>query len=114
MHGAWVGVGDSDVSPDELEVRRLYGYSRNAHGASTATDEEGRFDLDGVPVGFVRLWAGKKDHLSSYTNPVEVRVATPTHGVTIRLDIMPKDRLIEGVVLSPDGDPVPHANLRYS
>ncbi|MCZ6787073.1 MAG: sigma-70 family RNA polymerase sigma factor [Planctomycetota bacterium] len=114
--GAWVGVSDPDLHPANVrrDRRANAGRSLLADGAPRATcDEAGHFTLYGVEVGLQRLWAGKEGYFDGPSNPVEVRHRMESFGLTIVVEPLgPKDRIL-GRVVTPDGEPVPHAEIEY-
>lgn len=80
---------------------------------STRTDSQGRFRLPGAPVGRVRLWGHADGYLSSYSAPIEIRAGQESSGVEFELEPLGPSNLVRGVVLAPNGTPIPHAKLQF-
>ncbi len=77
----------------------------------TRSAEDGHFRLVGVPVGYARIFATEDDHRCALSTQIEVRVGEEARGVVLALaPLAPEDR-IEGIVLTHEGEPVPHASL---
>ncbi|MFT5154858.1 MAG: hypothetical protein ACI841_004866, partial [Planctomycetota bacterium] len=109
----WVRTIDELPHPLSLAQRRR-SESEHAPAQSRArTDEQGRFMLTGVPVGFARLVAGGPDWLATYSRPVEVRSGQESYGVELALEALDPEDVIEGIVVDPNGKPVPYADIRY-
>jgi RNA polymerase sigma-70 factor (ECF subfamily) len=76
------------------------------------TDEQGRFELRGLLAGDVRVKADAEGELySGESGLVEIRAGELTSGLVIVAPRTPDARLIEGVVVDPDGVPVPHCRV---
>jgi hypothetical protein len=78
----------------------------------TRTGPDGRFRMDCIPVGWFRIWAGIEKKQHAFTEPVEVRAGQETFGIELVLEPLPGDSFIEGIVVGPDGEPVPRAGIR--
>ena len=108
--GAWV-----EVSPRELRTQRAYGDERARRSAGTqknpAADEHGRFRIDGVAIGDVRLWAGLDGELAALTNPIEVRRGMLSSGVEVVLGTPNPEDFITGEIRLPDGTPAARAEV---
>jgi hypothetical protein len=74
---------------------------------------DGRFFLAGLPAGMVRVWAHAEGRLASYTPPLEVRAGQESTGVELALAPLAPENRLHGIVLAPDGTPVPHAALEF-
>jgi RNA polymerase sigma-70 factor (ECF subfamily) len=109
---AEVKVSSPELASDTDEAR-VRGPSERAVFPSVVTDEEGVFRIDGVRAGFVRVWACGKDTRWAATAPLEVFEATTHDGIEIQLEPLETADTIDGIVLSPNGDPVPDASVRY-
>ena len=82
--GAWVALYEGPpMNRSEYSGERLYRSARSSGGIRA--DEFGRFRLEGVPVGQVRLWAGVETALACLTAPIEVRRGQRSTGVEIIL-----------------------------
>ena len=106
VHLARAGAG-------KRELQQLRFQSGHTAVPNTHTDASGRFRLAGVPTGLVRLWGHADDYASSYTAPIEVRAGQESHGVEFELELLSPSNLVRGIVLAPDGTPVPQAELQY-
>ncbi len=80
---------------------------------SGTTLADGTFQIDGVRVGSVRVWAGDDESRWSFSEPLEVPENSVRSGIELRLEKLQAEDLIAGFVLTPDGDPVPEADVRY-
>ena len=97
--------------PRHLEAVRYQ--SPIASVPSTVTRNDGRFVLEGLPPGHVRLWARAEGFTPQYTDPIEVRAGQETYGVEIPMtDLSPEHHFVLQV-LDPSGNPVPSAELDY-
>ncbi|MEX1026150.1 MAG: carboxypeptidase-like regulatory domain-containing protein [Planctomycetota bacterium] len=109
--GAWVEVDTSD-----LRTQRAYGEERVRRSqtghATPVADEHGRFRLDGVPVGDVRLWAGLAGELATLTGPIEVRPGTRSTGLEIVLGTLESEEFITVEVRLPDGTAAAYARVK--
>ena len=74
-------------------------------------DGRGEFELDGVPLGDVRIWAGAEGMHWAFA---ELHVEAGEVGrVELQLEREEREDAIELVVLDPAGLPVPHAQVGY-
>ncbi|MCZ6598622.1 MAG: sigma-70 family RNA polymerase sigma factor, partial [Planctomycetota bacterium] len=80
----------------------------------TTTGPNGRFLLDGVATGFVRVWANAERCGYASQGPFEILPDASVNDVILVLEELREDDRIRGVVLSPQGDPVPMAQVGYS
>ncbi|MGK0220608.1 MAG: hypothetical protein ACI9HE_004120, partial [Planctomycetota bacterium] len=109
LEDAWVELSrDQDNSR-----RRVVGRSSDLHHNGTRTDAQGRFVLDRAPVGKVHLWAGADGHEAVLSGSIEVRRRQISSGVELRLGTLNPEDYITGIVLDPDGQPLPRAKLRF-
>lgn len=109
--GCRITLGQSDLPRRELDHMRFV--DQGSQVPYALTDERGEFILNGTPVGMQRLWARAEDYVAQYTPPIEVREGQESFGVEIALATLGPKNLVRGIVLSPDGAPVPKAPLRY-
>ncbi|MEM9380825.1 MAG: sigma-70 family RNA polymerase sigma factor [Planctomycetota bacterium] len=106
----WVeGRAEREPSGGGVQVYRSTG-----HGAvEERTDAAGRFRLDGVLAGDVRIEVATDDDLREATSGrVEVRPGRVSAGLEIVAGTVDPRRRIEGVVVDEEGEPVEHAVLR--
>ncbi|MEM7310122.1 MAG: sigma-70 family RNA polymerase sigma factor [Planctomycetota bacterium] len=103
------GLDDERADPAELRRTRPEEY-RDLHSAFTGAD--GSFELDNVEPGFVRVWAQASGFVSTSLGPVDV-VPGLNAGLELVLSTRATGAVIAGVVLSPQGQPVPDAPLSY-
>ncbi len=110
---AWIEVGRDAFSRDldDASYRRLRQRESEGDHHDPIADELGRFRLEQVPAGVVRLWAGLEGHLSSISAPVEVRAGMLSQGLEIRLGTLNPDDFLTGEVRLPDGSPAPFAHV---
>jgi len=104
------------------EVRAAAGFGDDAtsrlHGptdavASGATDANGEFELDGVPVGPVRIWAGSPASYWSASDPFELAAGARVEGLVLVVRPIPPENVLEIAVVDPDGAPVSGAAILY-
>lgn len=104
------------------EVRAVAGLDDGGasalHGPSdsvtfAATDAQGHFELDGVPVGPVRIWAGSPSSYWSASDPFEVAPGAVLGGIELVIRPIPAENVLELAVVDPDGAPVPGAAILY-
>ena len=107
--GVWACEVD-DWRTDPGELRRL-GPLRRYDAPTTTTDEHGEFHLGDLPPGLRRVWAGTEGRTWSSADPVEVSAGEDARDLVIVLEELRPDDTIEGIVLSPDGEPVANARL---
>jgi len=80
----------------------------------TTTGADGSFRLGEVPAGFSRVWCGGGERRFAYSRLLELEPGEVARGVELVLeDFAPQD-LIEGVVLDPEGLPLPDARVQAS
>ena len=111
LAGVVVRTEDAKLRRRSLDARRMW----NAPGTfpDTTSDETGDFLLSGLEPGLVRLWVQVDQGLASYSKPIEVRAGQVSTGVTVVLEDPSEEHIVRGVVLDPDGSPVPNARLEY-
>ncbi len=115
--GRWLGNAQVTLSSteeparQELESQRLRPPDARVPEAFTRAD--GGFDLEGAPTGFVRVWAHAAGYMASFSAPVEVRAGQETYGIELVLEPLAAANRIAGIVLDPEGAPVPGARLDY-
>lgn len=104
------------------EVRAVQGLvsdeSARFHGppdpiSQVSTESDGTFELDGVPVGPVHVWAGSTSSFWSSSELVEVGAGAITGGVELVVRPIPPEHVIDVAVVDPDGKPVAGAEVRY-
>jgi len=80
----------------------------------TTTDENGKFLFQGVPKGYGRVWAtsNSKPYLYTFTDQIKVRINDEKSDVELKLTPLDRDQYLEGIVLSPDGAPVPEITIK--
>jgi RNA polymerase sigma-70 factor (ECF subfamily) len=109
--GVLITLGEASPSRGDLEQRRYQFYVDQAPRVESQAD--GSFLLLGAPQGFARVWASGEGWLASASGPVEVRSGLESAGVDIVLDPLVDTMQVRGVVLDPQGKPLPHAGLEY-
>jgi RNA polymerase sigma factor (sigma-70 family) len=113
---AWIKLTDEVPAAPQIEQeRRAEGNWSEEHLLPPVrSDEQGAFLLEGVPIGFARLCAGADERLATWSAPIEVRAGSESSGVELLLEATDRRDRIEGLVLDPEGLPVPRAKLRYA
>ncbi len=111
--GAKVIVASPEMQRGAEEGRLIgpVGTEGVPHGVTLA---DGSFRVDGVRAASVRVWAGGEDTRWTFTEPIEVPANGVRGGVEMRLEALQVQDEISGIVLSPAGDPVPEAEVRYT
>jgi hypothetical protein len=107
----------SVVSPEMqrgLEEARVIGPWSAGEVPHAVTLADGTFRVDGVRAGAVRVWAAADDTRWTFTEPVEVPENSVRSGIELRLEALQPQDEIAGIVLSPEGEPVPEAEVRYT
>jgi protocatechuate 3,4-dioxygenase beta subunit len=80
--------------------------------ARTVTDDEGRFALSGLLAGDIRVDVDAEQGLyRGKSGLVAVRQGEQTEGLEIVAPRTDDDEMIEGIVLDPNGDPVPYISI---
>ncbi len=111
--GARVQIVSPEMTRDVDEARRLGPYSTETRPSGT-TLADGSFRLDGVRIQPVRVWAGSDDTRWSFTEPIDLDANPARTDIELRLQpLLPTDQ-IAGVLLAPDGTPVPEGDVRYT
>ena len=106
--GAMVGIGSADTDGRSKEDLRRSG---RPDSASSVMKKDGTFVRKGIPAGWIRVWAKAKGTLYSYTDPIELHPGEEVTGIELVLDPLPREDSIGGLVLYPDGTPVPRAQI---
>ncbi|MHC4858635.1 MAG: sigma-70 family RNA polymerase sigma factor, partial [Planctomycetota bacterium] len=110
--GAEVVVAEPG-SPAGFELDdQVLGPPRNLF-PSAVTDAHGDFRVDGVPVGSRRVWAGSDATRWNRSPPLSVHAGQETTGIEVVLESLAPTDQVAGMVISPDGRPVPSARLGY-
>jgi len=111
LAGCEIEVYGREVS--ENSVGGLRSSRRSGLGAArTTTDVQGQFSLGGLLAGDVQVLAEMPDELHKGTSGlVEVRAGEESYGLVIVAEAIPQSDRIEGVVLDPDGQPIPRASV---
>lgn len=104
--GAEVGI--VGIMTDD---RRLVGPAHHLPVPQTTTNADGNFELRAVPCGRIRLWSGGSAHVWQASERLDLTAGSELDGVQLVLEpITARDR-IEGIVLGPDDQPIPHARI---
>lgn len=111
VEGVLVGVTPHGVAGDREHMRRAP--FPLVDDPATRTDARGEFTLRGVPAGFVVLATEHADFLATLSGSIEVRAAQVSRGVELVLEPPVAAEVVDGVVLSAAGVPVPNALLRW-
>lgn len=113
LAGVEVSAADARLA-DTASVARRSGPQSAGRVPSASTGADGTFELRGVPAGAARVWGAGSDGGWSFTEPLEVRAGEELGGVFLTLVPLEARDRIAGVVLGPDGEPIPGAWLRYT
>ena len=77
------------------------------------TDSNGRFFVDGIQPGNVRLWATLEEQHYSYSDSLEVRAGDELPDITLVLAPLDEAHRIAGRVVDPDGVGIPRIYVMY-
>jgi RNA polymerase sigma-70 factor (ECF subfamily) len=108
--GATVGLDKMEMPAHELRAR---GEVRHVEEPRTQSLDDGTFRIDGAPVALCRVVAFSPEHEVGLSDIVEVRAAQVTSGVELELAPLSPERIVRGIVLDPDGKPVPAAEIAF-
>jgi len=111
--GAQVLVTELENERRDPEELRRHGPKLGVPAASALTDEGGRFRID-ARVGFARVWAGAEGMAWANVGPVAIERGGTAEETLFELQPLRRDDRIEGIVLSPAGEPVSSAAVSYS
>ncbi len=109
LEGAEVLALSPSSTNSESHFAKKHTHSALAHVRS---DAAGRFVLSGVPVGFVDIWAQQATLFSDCRRGVTVEKRSETADISLTLREIPSGSTVAGIVLDPDGEPVPYARLK--
>jgi hypothetical protein len=113
FEGARISAGD-DLPPRDPDMARVSGPDLPEGAPTTKSAARGAFRLSGIPAHTVRLWVTADDMRHTCSDAIDVQPRQVHEGVTLKLEPLASDERIDGVVVSPDGAPVPNASLHYS
>ncbi|MCC7015243.1 MAG: sigma-70 family RNA polymerase sigma factor [Planctomycetes bacterium] len=113
IEGAAVGLDDFDGPESERVSSSLRHASAFAPDAVRSA-ADGQFVVRGVPTGLRRLVATHDEFHETASAPFEVRAGMESRGVELRMGALDDSESISGVVLAPDGAPLPFASVRYT
>ncbi len=89
------------------------GYDQPVHGPCAFSDLDGSFELRGVALKEVRLWAEVAGSIPEFSKLIQVQAEPKADGITIALETIRRENSVSGIVVDPNGNPVPHARLDY-
>ena len=81
----------------------------SAPSPSTVADENGLFELDGIPGGTVKLAADKAGYLTFTTESISVTAGETTEGIELKLL---RESVVSGKVVGPGGGAVEGATVK--
>lgn len=100
------GEGPQAVTP-------LRGPSEDVPRVSVRTGDDGRFTIEGLPVGRSRLWVHGKSTLWTLTAAFPVLAGDVRDVGSLELERVPASSLVCGLVVDPGGSPVSGAKISY-
>ncbi|MEM7305502.1 MAG: sigma-70 family RNA polymerase sigma factor [Planctomycetota bacterium] len=106
-------TGLDDLREDPEELRR-HGPFLAQPVVETESDGAGRFRLEGIPAGFLKVWANAEDRGYVSEGPYEIAPDDVLRDVVLALPELESGDVIAGIVLSPDREPVGGARMSYS
>jgi hypothetical protein len=98
----------------EVSNLRRTGPAKQWSVPETKSLADGTFRLGGVPTGLARAWATGAEKRWTFSELIDVPARGAVEGVVLELEPLADDDRIEGVVLDPDGEPVPRATVGFS
>src|SRR5439155_7818174 len=98
---------------DAVDYARRCGPERQRFVPETMTASDGSFRIEGVPAKLMRAWAHVDGMRWAISDPVEVPVHGVLSGVVLDLEPLAADDRIEGLVLDPDGQPMPDVHVSF-
>jgi len=119
-HALIIAAADSDdTSVDNVDVLRSRGPERQGLVHACESGSDGRFLLEGIPVGTLRVWAQFDDSRWSVTPPTAISAGAEVSGIVLVINSEgaadPSLADVQGLVLDPDGKPVgnPHLDVQH-
>jgi hypothetical protein len=110
VENANVLVEKPDFVSDPEDSRR-FGPSTGPCPHATSSGS-GAFRVDGVAAGApVRVWVGHAGMRWAFSAPIEIAPGEVKGGLEFSLEALAKEDVIEGIVLAPDGSPIPGAEI---
>jgi RNA polymerase sigma factor (sigma-70 family) len=103
--------GETAAEPADEGLVRRHGAEGFDETSTVKSDASGAFALDGIAPGRWRLWARAKGMRYGWTEPFDVVAGQNVFGIELRLPAMLVTDRITGIVLDPDGKPLPRARL---
>jgi len=113
LPGARVLGTKPDMEGEVTNLRRS-GPSKQWSLPETVSLVDGTFRLEGVPAELARAWAWRDGMRWAFSDLITVPARGAVEGVVLKLEPLAADDRIEGIVLDPDGQPVPRAAIGYS
>lgn len=110
--GVRVLVAPVEHLGEDPEKCRRHGPGLAGPGPSATSGADGGFRLEELPVGHLRLWAGRAGLAWSTRGPLEVREGETTE-ILVTVEALREDDFLRGVVRSPDDEPVVGAGVRW-
>lgn len=108
--GVDVGLAPESFDVYEGEARlRRHGTSAFDRVIATRSAPDGSFVLDGVALGRARVWGRAEESRFGWSEVFEAQESIDVVGVELVVPDLLDTDLITGVVLDPDGKPVPRA-----
>jgi RNA polymerase sigma factor (sigma-70 family) len=108
-----VGLAAVEIPDDDPGRRARHGSRAFDRVVTTRAARDGEFALEGVTPGRWRLWAHAANARYSWTEPFDVEEGRDATGLEIALSPLLDEDHIAGVVLDPDGNPVPRAKVLF-
>lgn len=106
-------VGVASVSDRAADQAAIVGPEREGGRPTTTTDAAGRFELEGLHVGSAVVWANAERTRWTKSGVLELLAGDVHRGLELVLDPLDDSQIVAGVVVDPDGVPVPRASVRH-
>ena len=120
ISGRIVGPDDLPVAAARVELgaaatqfpinaRRHTGPDPNGVLHRSESDADGAFEMIDVSLGVHQVFARTRDTLWTLSSPLRVESGVVIDDLVLRLEPIPPGEQVTGVVLDPDGSPIPSA-----
>jgi RNA polymerase sigma factor (sigma-70 family) len=110
--GATLTITGTQLGDDHESARR-HGPPEDPRHLTATSALDGSFRIEGVAAGMVRVWASAPGMLHALSGAVEVPVHADSEEVELVLEPLARPDRIAGILLDPEGAPVPGASAGF-